>query len=279
MIAVGACGVGGCDKGTSSASGSGGGAGRAAGGGGGLSSNGGGGAGAGDSAGASGLGGGNGGVSATGGGGGTSATGGGGGSNDQGGVSGGGVGGATGPGGQGGDACLLTGPFGPPGCLEVSGAPLGVASHPNEGANHVVICSTACYGTNPPSSGNHYPEWPVYKTYAAPVPWGFLVHGLEHGAIIVSYNCPCGCADEVAAAQAWIDALPMDDVCGTPPRVVLAPDPTLDVHWAASAWTWTLRAQTFDPAAFQAFFTDHYDHGSEVVCSGAADGSATGWCQ
>jgi hypothetical protein len=165
------------------------------------------------------------------------------------------------------------------GCPAVAPAPLGEANHPSEGATHLVLCSTTCYATNPPSSGNHYPVWPVYKTYSAPVPWGFLVHGLEHGAVIVSYNCPCGCADEVAAAQAWIDALPIDSQCGEPPRVVLAPDPDLDVRWAASAWTWTLRAQSFDPVAFQAFFTAHYNNGPEVICDGYTDGSATGWCQ
>lgn len=164
-------------------------------------------------------------------------------------------------------------------CPDVSGAPLGVAEHPSEGANHVVVCSPVCYGTIPPSSGNHYPVWPVYQTYAEPVPWGFLVHGLEHGAVEVIYNCPAGCPDEVAAAQAWIDALPIDANCQMPPRVILAPDPTQDVRWAATAWTWTLRADAFDPVAFQAFFDAHYDHGPEVICGGVIDQSATGWCQ
>lgn len=178
--------------------------------------------------------------------------------------------------------CVPTPPPADPtmaGCAAVDSASLGEASHPNEGQTHLTLCSTTCYQTNPPSSGNHYPVWPVYKTYDAPVPWGFLVHGLEHGAVIVSYNCPCGCPDEVAAAQAWIDALPMDTDCLTPPRVVMAPDPHLDVRWAASAWTWTLREQSFDPAVFQAFFDAHYNKAPEEICSGYTDGSTTGWCQ
>jgi len=191
-----------------------------------------------------------------------------------------GAGGGVGAGGA--EGCLPTTPPVDPrmaGCPAVAPAPLGEASHPNEGQTHLVLCSTTCYGTNPPSSGNHYGVWPVYKTYSAPVPWGFLVHGLEHGAVILSYNCPCGCPDEVAAAQAWIDALPADPSCNTPPRVVMAPDPYLDVRWAASAWTWTLRADSFDPVAFQAFFTAHYNMAPEKVCDGYTDGSATGWCQ
>ena len=169
-------------------------------------------------------------------------------------------------------------PLPPTGCPDVSGAPLGEASHPNEGQNHLVACSTACYGTMPPSSGNHYPSWPMYKAYDQPVPWGFLVHGLEHGSITVVYNCPCDCPDEVAAAKAWIAALPTDARCGAPPRVVLAPDPTLDVRWGASAWGWTLRMGAFDPATFQRFFSDHYDHGGESICDGLSDGSIAGWC-
>jgi hypothetical protein len=180
--------------------------------------------------------------------------------------------------GSGGTCASTVVPLPPTGCPEVSGAPLGEASHPNEGANHLVVCSSACYGTMPPSSGNHYPTWPVYKAYDQPVPWGFLVHGLEHGSIIVVYNCPCDCPDEVAAAKAWIAALPADASCSSPPRVVLAPDPTLDVRWAASAWGWTLRAAAFEPASFQSFFDAHYDHASESICGGAADGSVAGWC-
>ena len=106
-----------------------------------------------------------------------------------------------------------------------------------------------------------------------PVPWGNLMHGLEHGAVAIVYNCgSAGCADEVARAQAFIDALPLDTArgCSSTRRVILAPDPTLPVRWAASAWTWTLRADCFDETAFRQFYTDHYDHAPESICSGGA---------
>jgi hypothetical protein len=88
--------------------------------------------------------------------------------------------------------------------------------------------------------------------------------------MVIVYNCPAGCADEVASAQAWIDGLPADPACGSQ-RIVLAPDPTLGVRWAASTWTWTLRSDCFDPAAFMQFYADHYGHGREVVCGGGAN--------
>jgi uncharacterized protein DUF3105 len=154
-----------------------------------------------------------------------------------------------------------------------------IAQHPDEGAQHVDCVPVPTYGTKPPSSGNHYPIWADFKTYTTPVPWGHLVHDLEHGAIVIVYNCPGGCPDEVARAQAMIDGLPFPltpadvdvadgfaCVAPTKHRMVLAPDPTLDVRWAASAWTWTLRSSCFDEATFGDFAKAHYAKAGENFC-------------
>jgi hypothetical protein len=148
-----------------------------------------------------------------------------------------------------------------------------IEQHANEGANHIACTSVTNYQTDPPSSGNHFGCWPEYRTYDVPVPWGNLVHGLEHGAVIIVYNCgDAGCPEEVARAQAFIDTLPLDGAsgCATTRRVILAPDPTLSVRWAATAWTWTLRADCFDETAFGQFYADHYDHAPESICSAGA---------
>jgi hypothetical protein len=149
-----------------------------------------------------------------------------------------------------------------------------IESHPPEGdvpfPTHIPCTSPATYLSEPPSSGNHYPKWAAYQTYTTPIPWGNLMHNLEHGAMIVVYNCPQGCTDEVARAQAWVDALPPDPSCTPNHRIILAPDPTLSVRFAATAWTWTLRSDCFDETAFTQFYADHYGHGLEVVCSSGA---------
>src|SRR5882724_4807922 len=67
-----------------------------------------------------------------------------------------------------------------------------VEEHPSEGNLHMGLCSPLFYATNPPSSGNHYPIWAAYQTYAQPLLPGFWVHNLEHGAIVMAYNCPQG---------------------------------------------------------------------------------------
>jgi hypothetical protein len=143
-------------------------------------------------------------------------------------------------------------------------------AHPIEGNLHMAICSPLTYATNPPSSGNHYAIWAAYHSYTEPFLPGFWVHSLEHGAIVIGYHCPEGCPDEVARAQAFIDALPAD--CGSPPRrVILLPNPALDVRFAASAWGFTLRADCFDEASFAAFVTAHYGQGPEDICSDGVD--------
>ena len=143
-------------------------------------------------------------------------------------------------------------------------------------APHLPTCSYIPYDqSNPPSSGPHYPVWARYKTYTSPVPRGFLVHDLEHGGLVVSYDCPGGCAGEVAKAQAVIDAF-VDPGCSTEPageskRVTLSPDPLLDTTFALAAWGHTLTASCVDEAAFAAFMKAYAGKGPEDVCGGGSD--------
>jgi hypothetical protein len=149
---------------------------------------------------------------------------------------------------------------------------------PNEGAMHVESCRPVSFSTSPPSSGTHYPSWPVFRAYDKPVPWGFLVHGLEHGAVVLAYNCPDGCPDDVAAAKELMAAVPARR-CGSPP-VILTPDPTLTTRFGAAAWGHVLRAPCFDRARFLQFITAHANQGPEFwdTDCGALDLESTGWC-
>lgn len=156
-----------------------------------------------------------------------------------------------------------------------------VAQHADAGALHAADCSPLAFTTNPPSSGRHYGNWAAYKTYAALVPPGFLVHSLEHGAVVVGYNCPMGCEEDVAVVQAWIDNLGPDvSPCqGMKRKVILAPNPDLDMRWGAAAWSWTWKASCPDTASLGDFFRAHYNQTVEAgVCGGGLDPGGTGWC-
>jgi len=137
-------------------------------------------------------------------------------------------------------------------------------------AVHVTQCSDIEYSTNPPSGGEHYGAWANFQTYDFPLSAGYLVHDLEHGAVVFWYNCPEGCADEVADVQALIDALPVDPLCagtGAERRAILVPYPALASRWGVSAWGHALTADCVDGEAFSGFYTEHYAQGPEQLCN------------
>jgi hypothetical protein len=144
-----------------------------------------------------------------------------------------------------------------------------VQASPPASAAHLVACTPVSYDTDPPSGGEHYAIWPAFQSYDFPVPAGFLVHALEHGTVVFWYNCPEGCADEVAEVEAFIASLPEDPECigmGATRRAILTPSPTLGSRWAASAWGFALSADCFDEGLFREFYVEHYDAGPESLC-------------
>lgn len=54
---------------------------------------------------------------------------------------------------------------------------------------HVADGTEIEYSTNPPTSGPHYGEAADGGFYDDPVPDGHLIHNLEHGYVIVWYDC------------------------------------------------------------------------------------------
>ena len=59
-----------------------------------------------------------------------------------------------------------------------------------EGATHVIEGSIVNYQTSPPASGDHWPIPERCGFYEDGLPDERVVHNLEHGNIVVSYNLP-----------------------------------------------------------------------------------------
>ena len=57
------------------------------------------------------------------------------------------------------------------------------------GREHTSDISGVEYNSNPPTSGRHFPVWAKTGTYNQVVSDGYLLHSLEHGYIVISYNC------------------------------------------------------------------------------------------
>lgn len=148
---------------------------------------------------------------------------------------------------------------------------------------HRSACSEIDYLFVPPAAGNHYEIWADFLTYDAPVPWGFLVHSLEHGGVVLAYDPASPAADDVQAAFASVVAAHgLDPVCrdqSWPSRFVVVPSPDLDVPIAAIAWEHTYEATCLDVPSLTAFVEAHYAHAPEDLCVPGVDGSSSGWCR
>jgi hypothetical protein len=57
------------------------------------------------------------------------------------------------------------------------------------GRDHVTDISTYTYNSNPPTSGPHFAVWAKKGVYDRIISDGYLIHSLEHGYIVISYNC------------------------------------------------------------------------------------------
>ena len=143
-------------------------------------------------------------------------------------------------------------------------------AHALEPSPHVPEGTAITYATNPPSSGPHYPVWANFQEYAQPVEDGYLVHSMEHGAILLLYKCDAAsCAAVASALRSVRDAIPTDPLCDPSirVRVILAPRPSLDVPVAAAAWGHTYKAECVDGPSLTQFVNDHYAKAPENFCS------------
>jgi hypothetical protein len=138
-----------------------------------------------------------------------------------------------------------------------------------QNSQHVKDGTDVPYCSNPPSSGPHYPLWADFKEYPGPVPSGYLVHSMEHGAVVLFYKCdPPGCPDIVEGLRKMRDVAPVDPRCTDGvKRIIVVPSTTIASKVAAAAWGATYQAPCLDTPSLEAFVRDHYAKGPEDICA------------
>jgi hypothetical protein len=134
-----------------------------------------------------------------------------------------------------------------------------------EGANHEdKEFAPSDYRTNPPTSGNHNPDWYDDGVYAPDTTprLGMLVHTLEHGRINIQYKpgTPARTVQELEALYAEMNEgyhlLVYENTTGMKPAV------------AATAWTHSLTCPKMNDKVFDAirtFRARYIDKGPENV--------------
>jgi hypothetical protein len=148
---------------------------------------------------------------------------------------------------------------------------------PYEGGEHQSPGTKIVYCSKPPNSGPHYFLWAAFKVYDKPVDPGWLVHSMEHGAVVLWYKCAdaATCPDVAKQLADFAAARPADPACtdgaGPKNRMIVVPYPTLETQFAASAHQWTYTADCFDQDSLTKFVDAHYAHGPEDFCSDGTD--------
>lgn len=105
------------------------------------------------------------------------------------------------------------------------------------------------YNSAPATSGPHYPIWwQEWGVVDQELPDELLVHNLEHGGIVMRYDCPSGCPALIGQ---------LAEVTGRYKKVILAPYSGLGARIALTAWTYLDRFDEFDEERIVRFIEAH----------------------
>jgi hypothetical protein len=132
-----------------------------------------------------------------------------------------------------------------------------IETFPDEGNTHVPVGTVIVYGTDPPTSGNHYPDPQDGGFFDHEIAAGYLVHSMEHGGVIIYYS-PAVTDDQKTALKTLAAQHP-----GSFSQVICVPrnDPTYPI--ILTAWTHRLRLTTYDQDRIDGFVTLYLGHGPE----------------
>lgn len=126
----------------------------------------------------------------------------------------------------------------------------------SEGANHVPEGTGIEYNSNPPHSGPHYAKTAHAGIYDEAPEDGYLVHSLEHGAVILWHK----------------ENLPKEDVeklkeifKKMPGKTIMTPRKGMDIPVALTSWTRILKLEEIDEKQMLNFYEANYNRGPENV--------------
>ena len=143
---------------------------------------------------------------------------------------------------------------------------------PDEGTpSHIDPSTQWTYKFYPPTSGPHYSV-----AGSAPVPWGTVdnlvagqfVHNLEHGGIVVLYNCPSGsdCTTLRDQLANYVKNLaPIEPAFGEAKIVMTPYSHGMQKKVALVAWHYIEFLDLYDQNAITQFYENHVDQGPEHI--------------
>jgi hypothetical protein len=135
--------------------------------------------------------------------------------------------------------------------------PFPVQTFEDMGRDHLAEGQTYdLYNSNPPTSGPHAPRAASLGVHDEPVPKEVLPHNMEHGGVVIAYNCSAGSAPlDDAGCQQLRDQLAAvtDSAVADGRQVLMIPFPGMERRIALTAWRTLDAFDTFDEQRIEAF--------------------------
>ena len=103
--------------------------------------------------------------------------------------------------------------------------------------------------SDPPTSGQHYGQWAPAGFYDEVIPDGYLVHDMEHGYVIVYYNCAAvdtDCQTFKTSIESAIADAGVDSATNTV-KVIAVPREGMETPVTYASWGHLYRPETFVP--------------------------------
>lgn len=129
---------------------------------------------------------------------------------------------------------------------------------PIEGRTHVEEGTDVNYkNSNPPTSGNHWPQPAQWGFYLSPLPDEQLVHNLEHGGIWISHKD----VDEETKSKLGTIASKY------PLALIITPRPENDVKIAVASWGRLLKLDSLNEELIEKFIKSNINKAPEPLAS------------
>jgi hypothetical protein len=160
----------------------------------------------------------------------------------------------------------LNNPFPPQAALEDLKLPehgdtallTGVISPADEGRDHIWPDHPVEYKTMPPTSGPHFPDPTAPGFYTARPAFGYLVHSLEHGSVVIYYDTAQLSTEIERSLRAFIKANSDAEI-----GIIAVPDADYKYPFILTAWDKMLGLDKYDPRVVRAFLAEYLGRGPE----------------
>ena len=133
-----------------------------------------------------------------------------------------------------------------------------IETFPSEGTLHVDVGTVLAYDTDPPTSGPHYPVPQDGGFFETAIDPGYLVHSLEHGAVIIYYNPATVVDNQIKYLKQLAKKNP-----GNFSQVICVPRDDATYPIILTAWTHRLRLTAWDQDRIDGFIALYLGEGPE----------------